>query len=438
MPRPILALFAICLIAVLTVSFLRLSPAQRLEAELADLSPEAALERLAAAQKKGPLDPNLEARLAELALRAGDRVTAREVFERLGLQPRYAATAEAKLAELARLDGDLERAAAHLDAAYRLAPTANMRLRLGGWYRALRDVGGELGVLSAVPPRSLEPFEASRLLQLLAAERRFDAVERVLAELASRQNAGEPWRARFIDFLLDAGRPAAALARARSWTAADPESTTLTESVAAFLDRGAVQEATMLASESLSLRPRTTHVVLLSFVERGYIGIAVALQDVWLRELGPPDSEAWATITEIAARTGNIDGIRFALDLVRDRPGPPEALARALSQMLRYRGPQVLVSERKWLTPAVLQKAPLLAAAVAAQAGRQRSLYDALVSAAEQPLGNWELDLWLSLAQRLRGTPAWFQLLAELPRGTPAAAAIIQSAVVTPASAASK
>jgi tetratricopeptide (TPR) repeat protein len=428
LPKLILALFAICFVSAATVFFLRLSPAQRFEADLSNLTPQAAIERLAAAEGQGPLDQNLELRLGELSLRAGDILTAQRVFERLGARPRLTGFAEEKLAELAMLEGKLAQAAQHLNKAYRFNPTPKIRKQLGGWYRALRDTMGEFQVLSSVPSAALDPFEASRLVDLLAAATRYDVLERTLASLANQEDGNSAhWRARLIDFLLDAGRPSDAVAQARGWIAMDSDGTVLSTSVAALLARGAVREATTLAVEALARRPKSAHVAILRFVERGYVGVALALEAEWLAELGAPDARAWATIVEVAAGTGNIDGIHTALDYTRGSPMEPATVAAALGQVLRYRGPRALFSERAWITPPVVEQAPLLAAAIAAEAGLQRSLYDALVSAAALPLQDWELKIWLSLAHRLRGTAAWVLLFSKLPPGTSAGGELSRS-----------
>lgn len=423
MSKPIMALVVVCILSAVAAFLIRLSPSQRLEAEISSLGPEAALARLTSAGAVGQLDENLEHRLGELALAAGDGARARAAFERLSPLRDLDHAVEQRLSDIAWMAGDLVGAAAHLAEAYRVAPTKSVRRRLGGWYRSLGDEKGETRVLSSVDPALLDETEALRLIDLHRAGGRLEEISATLASLAEAGGeAADRWRVRSLDFLLDTGRPEGAEAAAREWWAEDPDAEALSGFLRTLLDRGAADEAARLAKEALTQRPDRAYLAIPLFAERGYGARALTLQTYWLATPGRPDDVAWRTVTDTAAATGDIHGIRTLVTQTRGGAVNPAAVAAALEQVLRYHGTRALLEARDRLVPAVLAEAPLLSAALAAEMGRERDLYDSLLAAADHPMADWQESLWLSFSARLRGTSGWALLLRELPPGSPLSA----------------
>jgi tetratricopeptide (TPR) repeat protein len=432
MLRHFALLLTFCALAAVAVYFLRLSPTVRLEAEIAQLDPATALARLDQGASEAGLDANLALMRADLALRSGSFDTARATLQGLRAESSLQLVAEERLAELARVEGEIERAAAHLEVAYSIKPKAEHRLTLGGWYRLLRRQQDELRILRSVPPNLLTTWEVERLVGLLQHERQFDALEATLETMATQGgNGADPYRARLIDFLVAFDRSAETVETAWGWFAADQDPRSLEVAAEELIARGALPEAIALTHYALTTSPQTTHGLILIFARSGHGAIARTFQARWLaasRSLGEPE---WETLLEFAEITGDQSGLRAALEHPAAGTITRPILAQALAQFLRYRGPRSLIEHRRRLTPELLDEAPLIGAAWMAEQGRQKPLFAYLVAATERPMSDWERHIWLTLAEELQGTPSYRTLFEYLPADGELRTALIETVIST-------
>lgn len=401
-----------CVLAAVAAYFLQPSSADRMEANTAELAPEAALTQLEKQAAEGTLDRNLRMILADLALRAGHLDTASNALENQRVETHHELAAAELLSAVAQMSGDMAGAARHLEIAYDIAPTAERRMTLGGWYRILRDSEAELGILRSVPATRLSAWEVERLLDLAQQVRQYDALESVLQTLAYQDGEqADVYKARLISYLIQAGRAKSALGAAWRWYKDEDDTRALLISLETFIGRGAISEATALAMRALEENPEEAHVLIASFARSGHGATARALQDHWLA-LSPDLGDAgWRTLIDLAAFTGDLRALRRELMGVSKTRGDHYVVADALGQILRYQGARALTPFRNLLTESLLKRAPLIGAALEAEQGRDAAVFSYLVAAANLPMRGWERSMWLALADRLRGKPAYRALL---------------------------
>lgn len=391
---------------------LRPAPEVRFEAGLAQLEPDAALLELRQAQGRMTFHDNLELLYGELLLADGDLAGARQSALRLLTRSPSTVAALDMLAEIEVIHGDLPRAVVALRRAYHAAPSAERRARLAGFYGALRMADAERALLASVAPETLTRPEIDRLSLLLIDAGQIEAYEELLAGLAAGQGPDHlVFKRRWLEYLVEGGRPADAVAAAARWLDGPDAPAVLEASVQALIGRGAVDAAIRLARVGFAAIPKDGHVALPVLARTGHGGVARMLQDEWLAGRTSLSAGDWATLTAMAESTGDLRALHAAL-VSGKGPAGPEATAAALMQFLRYRGPVALVPYYGLLDGAVTEKAPLLGAAWSIWRGDRAGGYRELVAAVQQPLSDWDQLIWMSLAEALRGTSFHRQLLA--------------------------
>uniref|UniRef100_A4WZV9 Uncharacterized protein n=1 Tax=Cereibacter sphaeroides (strain ATCC 17025 / ATH 2.4.3) TaxID=349102 RepID=A4WZV9_CERS5 len=404
------------LMALFAVLALRPAETVRLEGELGSMTPEAAMARLEAMAGRVELTDNLRLVQADLALRAGHPAAAERALA--GDRPQEAgAGAEAVLAdrraEIARMAGDLEAAVRHLRRAQELKPDAGRRHRLGYWLRLLGDEPAELELLAGVPTVQLQPWEAGRLAQLLVRAGRTEEVEWLLRAAAEGPDplAGA-MRPRLLDVLLETGRRDEVVPLALAWCAAAGNTDPLEAALPVLINRGALAEAYALARSALEREPAAAHRLLPLFARGGHRAMTFDLQARWIAETPEMDARGWRTLLTVTEITGDLRGLRGALE--RSGPGlEPEITGRALLQFLRFQGPSALLPWQDRMTPDLVRAEPLVGAAFMGLQGRPEEVHRLLALAAARPLSEWDRTLWLSLAGSLRGTAGHADLMAR-------------------------
>ena len=394
------------------LALLRPAPEVRFEGGLSQLQPDAALAQLRAAQGSMAFHDNLELLYGQLLLADGDLDGARQSALRLLSRSPESVAALDMLAEIEQTDGDLPRAVLALRRAYRAEPSAERRLRLGGWYAALRMEDAERGLLTSVAPAVLTLPEIDRLLLLLIDAGHLSEYEALLAGVAEGQGPDHlAFKRRWLQYLVERGRTDEAVAAGARWIKGPDAAAVQQASIEALTGRGAIDAAIRLARVGFAEAPVDGHVALPVFARSGHGGVARLLQAEWLagrQKLGAAD---WGTLIALAGSTGDLRGLQEALVSGKGLAGP-ELTAEALMQFLRYRGPVALRPYHALLNPEVVEAAPLLGAAWSMWRGDRAGGYHALLAAARQPLSDWDQLIWMSLSDGLRGTPFHQQLLA--------------------------
>ncbi|QDA36749.1 hypothetical protein E4191_22020 (plasmid) [Paracoccus liaowanqingii] len=391
---------------------LRPDPGVAFEAELSRLEPEEALQRLRAAEGRIPFHDNLLLLHARLSLGDGDLDGARRLFLQLLEQAGPSDEVLETLAEIEAASGHPGRAAVFLRRAHELSPTPERRLRLGGWYRALRLAGAERALLTAAGPADLSAPEVGRLGHLLIAAGQVAQYRALLVVLADGDGAGRTaFRQRLLEHLVEEGRPAEAVAFATSWAGQAEPAETLEASVRALIGRGAIDAAILVARAGFRVAPGDGHVVLPVFARSGHGGPARLLQDEWLAGRATLSEAEWATLSALAEQTGDMRGVQQALARA-GHLASPGARGQALVQVMRYRGAAALVPYRGLLDDQVLAEVPLVGAGWSAWRGDRAATYAHLLAAAGQPLGGWDQTIWMALVESLRGSPYHRALLA--------------------------
>ncbi|MTE01489.1 hypothetical protein GIY56_14465 [Paracoccus sp. YIM 132242] len=408
----VLASLALCGGAMAGVMALRPDPAVRLEAELSRLEPEDALRELRGAEGRIAFHDNLELLYGRLSLADGDLDRARRSFRRLQAQASPSEEVLETLAGIEAAAGDLAAAAAFLRQAQDAFPSADRRLRLGGWYQALRQPEAERDLLLSEDPTVLTPGEIDRLGLLLIRDGRIADYEALFTTLADSTAEGHlSFKRRLLEFLVESGRPAEAVAAAARWTAGPQGAAALEASVRALIGRGAIDAAILVARDGFRLAPGDSHVALPVFARSGHGGVARLLQGEWLASRPTLSDAEWATLTHLAESTGDMRGLQVALASGGGQAGAP-ALGQALMQFVRYRGAGALVPWRGLLSEDVFKEVPLVGAAWANWRGDRPATYRHLVAASNQPLSDWDQLIWMSLLDGLRGSPFHRVLLA--------------------------
>lgn len=424
MQRYALALFVICVVAVYAILELRPDPAVELEAELSRMAPEQALARLDALDSDTVFTENLRLMHARLAAAAGDLATAeaayRDVVEAGG------PTSEVldELAHVAALAGDLAGAAVSKARAEALNPDDERRQTLGYWYRLLGDDAGEVSLLSATEPRRLTAFERERLAALHLAAGNVEAYRDMLAAMSdSGGDDALTARRQLLELSIEAGDPDAALTQALDWSAAAPEDRDgLEASLKTLVGRGALDQAVALATRSIEANPEIGSVPVMVFIGTGHGGIGRRIQALWLAADAGLDDEDWQALIRVAEQSGDLAALRLALARGEARPGaaggetddaqPP---ADAFLQFLRYQGVRALLPYRGAMTREIFEDGPLIGAAWHGWHRQPEETYGYLLAAAEGPLTDWDRAIWMSVADDLRGTPLYRELLAGAP-----------------------
>lgn len=412
MRNVVMASLALCAGALAGVMALRPDPAVRLEAELSRLEPEEALRELRGADGRVAFHDNLELLHGRLSLADGDLDRARRSFQRLHAQASPSEEVLETLAGIEAAAGDLAAAAVFLRQAHDAFPSDERRLRLGGWYQALRQPEAERDLLLSVDPTVLTAGEIERLGLLLIRDGRIDDYETLFTAMADSTVEGHlSFKRRLLEFLIEAGRPAEAVAAAARWTAVPEGGEALEASVRALIGRGAIDAAILVAREGFRLAPEESHAVLPVFARSGHGGTARILQGEWLATRATLSDAEWETLSYLAESTGDMRGLQAAL-ASDGQMAPAPAIGQALIQFVRYRGAQALVPYRGLLNEDVFKAAPLVGAAWAGWRGDRAATFRHLVAASRQPLSEWDQLIWMSLLEGLRGSPFHRVLLA--------------------------
>ena len=405
----LLVLGAFC---VLGVTLFRPGPAERLEAEVARLSPEEGLVRLDAARSHQEFTQNLDLLHARLNMAAGrlDRARAllTELKEGSELPP---ATVLDDLAEIAVLEGRMTQAEDYLRAAYDAEPTAARRQVLTLRYRSLRDKPREIELLRSVGVESLGLGERQRLAELLAATGDLDGYEAVNRTAASMGGeAALPFQAALLSYLIETNRGDAAVADALSWLSAELDRAQVARTaLATLLDRGARDEAAAFAFTAIRRDPDLGGRMAMIFAVRGYGPLARAVQSEWLscdREISEAD---WDALVAFAEMTGDVYRL-FRAMIDHPETQPP---AEGYMVLLRYRGAAALLPVLDRIGPDLVRDRPLLGAAIAANGGRHDTVRDLLLAAAGTDMSDWDKDLWTHLSGTLVGTVMHLELATD-------------------------
>lgn len=433
MARYFALLLVFCGLALVAVFQLRSSPAERIEAQLAELAPEEALERLNRYAARAKLGPNLALAHVELALDLGEFETARAALEHLRSHPGMEVFVELRLAEVARLSGDLDGAITHLAAAHALEPTEERRLALGGWYRARRAYDDEMRLLQSVPPAELTEWEAGRLIDLLGRAGQAAEVEKLLRSLAMVEGTrSHPHLLGLLDLLVASGRDDEAAETAWWWHVSRHDTDGLEGTVRHLLATEAAAPASRLADRAVARYPELLYRMVPLLARNGRWGAARDLAFRWLETGEALDDDAWRMLIDLASVTGDVAALRIALARIEPGGLDDAVLEDALGQFLRYRGARSLAEHRRLLTPAFLDASPLTSAAWAVAQGRRDDVLSELLRAAEGEVAGWRQAVWLQLAGSLRGT-AWYPALFQrLPPDSELALALAGRIVPTP------
>lgn len=412
MHRYVLALAVICLLAIGAVILLRPDPAVELEAALARLEPDAALDRLAEVERRMELTENLRLAQARLALAAGELGTARAAYETLLASDGDNLQVLDELSELAVIEGQLGEAAALQSRVQALAPDFERRQMLGYWYRLLAEPDREIALLEATPPRRLTVPERARLAELYFATGEIEACREMLLVLSEAGGEdGLHARRQLLELAIEGGDTPAALALALGWNEADPgDGAALEASLTTLVGRGATAEAARLAETAVAAEPGIGAVPARVFLSSGHGALGRQMLRRWLASDPVLDAEDWQALVQIAERSGEVSALRHALARSAPQDAPPPA--DLFLQFLRYQGPRALLPFERAMNAETFAALPLLGAAWSSWHRRMPQTYGYLLAATEAPLTDWDREIWMSIAQDLRGTPFYRDLLA--------------------------
>ena len=415
MRRHLVGLFAFLTLALVAVVALQPDARTRFEGDLSHLPPEEALSLLEQPGAYEPEDRNIALLHASLLEATGAFDPARAILEGLLAESPDSAALRNKLAALAVATGDAQAALRYAEADWRAEPGRAARERLGLLHRLSRDTAGEIALLASVPAETLTAFEAGRLAGLLVSTGDVAGAEALYRHLAgTRGPFAEEARKRLVVFLIDAGRPEEARVLAADWYAAGSRDMATVESLLpVFIARGAIDEARWYAEVAMEGSPETGHRLVGVFSRAGHRAIARHLHDTVLAQSDGISREEWVTLVDYAALTGDVSGLQKAMGTAPAGSIPTRQLSDALLQMLRYRGPQALAPYRQLATEELTREAPLVAAAFDIDQARHDSTVRNLVDAAGRDLGDWDQEIWIAMAGRLRGTGFDRQLAAS-------------------------
>jgi tetratricopeptide (TPR) repeat protein len=409
---PLIVLY-FCLLAIITIIFLRPDPNVRFEAETARLAPEDALSLLKDDPQRAAGSRNLMLAKAELAAQSGDFKLARKSLSQLALiDPSTPAPRDA-LADVARISGDLKSAARHLEMAQRIRPRPDRRIQLANLYRQLHDTEKERRTLNSVSPEDLTAPERQRLMQLMVLGGEFETLEDMLETLSLLPpTEAEPYRTRLVDLLIEDGRTEQAIQSIAAWFMLDErQQAVLVAMVPSLIEHGLADQAHRLALMSMQQTPEDGHILLPFFARTGHGAEFRSLQDIWLEAGIPLTDEGWNTLIRLAETTGELRGLRQAFARAEIKSMEASLIGDALMQFLRYQGARALEPYREVMSENVLRTTPLLGAAWMADQRRPQEALDYLLQAAQSPLTEWDQQIWLRSAQQLQGSPVYAALL---------------------------
>ncbi len=412
----LIGLVAFLTLALVAVVALQPDARTRFEADLSHLPPEEALALLEQPGAYAPEDRNIALLHASLLEATGAFQPARAILENLLADSPDNVALSNELAALSVTTGDTQAALRYAEAAWRTEPDRASRERLGLLHRLSRDTAGEIALLASVPAETLTPFEAARLAQLLVSTGDLEGAETLYRHLAeTRGPSTDEARKRLVVFLIDAGRSDEARILAADWyTAGSRDFATVEALLPVFIARGAIDEARWYAEVAMSGSPEMGHRLVGVFSRAGHRAIARHLHDAVLAQTDGISREEWQTLIDYAALTGDVSGLQKGIGTAPEGSIPTRQLSEALLQMLRYRGPQALAPYRQLATEELTREAPLVAAAFDIDQARHDSTVRNLVDAAGRNLDEWDQEIWISMAGRLRGTGFDRKLAASL------------------------
>jgi len=410
--KPPLTLLALLLLAgvVTGISLLLLRDGMLSdEARIDALPPELALRFLDAQGDSVPLE--LTFRHARLAAEAGRAKEAEEMLARLADTP---ATRDARAA-LAERHSDVAGALWLLSGEG--APALDHPPRARSLARLASLSGNpslEVRALSSVPAAILQPQEALRLADLLAARGAWDDLVQLTQERLAAGGADRAEMLRRLAIVSVTQDRSAALIEVLEDLRQSPSFETDLQSIAPVLSQRpalASEAADRLTNRYRALRPAIT-----TALARG--GAFSAARRLALELAGElPDPEAWRALTAYADASGDLPPLQHALLRVADPP------AQAFLPLVRHRGPTALLSYGERLDRIDLSQTPLLRAAWATALGRPDEATVALQQAAPQ-----------AAAEAPENAPIWRVIYAEL--GTdPAALRLAAKVSAAPATA---
>ena len=414
--HPALVALMLCSFAGLALLALHPKPSLQLEGEIAMLEPAVALQRLDAAADID-FDRNLALTHAALARDAGEFQVAQNVLRRIQSKGQDSPEIEMMLADASRHSANPDAETDHIAAAYALAPSSQLRQRLGLAYRAYRMPAQERLLLLSVAGEDLTSHESARLADLLRQNRQFAQLEMLYRNRADGDGPdADTAKQRVVNFLLESGRLTEAQMLALHWfDASGRDQHILQTAIPAFVNWGALDGAMALALSALQVAPTTSYQLILVFLDGGHQGRALEFQKAFIEGARTIPDEAWPTLVDIAARTGNLAGLRMALSKTPPAALATDQLSAVLLQFLRYQGVQSLNPLAGYLRQDVLKNAPLVGAAWAASHGNQLDAAAYLIGASKRDLTDWDWQIWANVAKSLRGSPAYQMLLADAP-----------------------
>lgn len=399
--RPVLVFVVFCLCAIIAVLVLRPGDTLRREAELATSTPMTALADLGGYVAYGPEEQAIAQVHAQLAFGAGDFDLARALLADLAENFPDDASLWEMLAHAEEVAGDFATASDHLARAYRLDPTGPRRDRLGLLYRILDRQADETDLLIDAPAREMSVADIDRAVALLlAAERADEVIDLYLRLIAEDAAHADLVKQGLVIFLIDTGRSDEAHAHAISWIEQTPPGGALpSELVRSFIARGDIDNALKIAEHRLSGGADAMGQIVLRFAEAGHGALARKLQSEWLARADDLSDDDWSALSEMAARTGDLSGLRSAL-FNRQAPAP-DVLGEALLQFLRYYGPKALLPFRGLAGEDLSEATPLVGAAFALEMSQPETAARLLAQAHTEGLGAWDQVVWQSLTDRL-------------------------------------
>ena len=406
--HPVLLFTMFCLCALLGMMVLRPDQNQRREAELSQMTPAAALADLGGYAPYGPTEQGIAALHARLALAAGDLDLARKLLGDLADQHPDNPAVRDFLAETETLAGGTSAAAGHLEVAYRLDPTQERRDRLGLLYRLLGERQKEADLLIGADVQTLTMADLERAVDLLLSEGRSDKAEQLYRGLIAGTTAlAGPARQRLVMLLIDLGRDQDAFDLSVLWITQAPDDDELPAAlIRSFVRQGSLEYALQIAERQLARDLAGLGQIVLIFAETGHGALARTVQAEWLARVSNLSENDWRALSMMAARTGDLSGLRYALS--HPSSPSPEALAQSLLQFLRYYGSAALLPYRSYATADLAEANPLVGAAFALELSQPEAAARLLSIADTQDLSPWDRSVWQSLSDRLPqpGTPS--------------------------------
>lgn len=426
-------LISIITLSVVALVILQPHPLIQFEAELSRLPPEEALQTLDEPKAYDPRHQNLTLLHVGLLRAAGEFEAAKSLLVPLVAALPKNASIMRQLSEIALLAGDTEAAIGYGEAGYLIDPQRTDREKLGLLQRLERNPKDEIQVLQSVPPDQLTLWEVDRLARLHSASGAPEQAEALYQRISSgRSPFVQDIRKRLVVFLIDDGRSRDALELMMKWYAnSNFEAAPMETLLSVLVARGAIREASLMADRALELSPSAGHRLVKIFSRSGHRGIARRLQDAFLAHNDGISADEWETLVEFAGATGDLSGLQIALTAARKESIPTPLLADALLQMLRYQGTRSLIPFRQLATNDLIQHAPLIAAAFAVDQASHDATVHYLIEASQSELSEWDQAIWISIAERLKGT-GYDRLLASSSIAMAQLAVAARSAVMEP------